>query len=247
MAEGGSELTIDQLAQQTGMSARNIRAHQSRGLLAPPTLRGRTGYYGPDHVARIKVIERLQEDGFSLSLIERLLRVAGGSTDTLLRFADEVHEPFGQERPRTVEIDVLQRRFRSSSGLLFERLVALGMLRSLGDGRVEEVTPQAFEVGEIFADLGLPAEELVDVVAEVRKHVDAIATTFLRLFVERVWRPFEQAGQPEEGLDHVLDTLQRIRPLASTTVLSLFQMAMGDVAERRFGLELSRLELQRRG
>ena len=34
---GKSELTIDRLARKTGMTARNIRAHQSRGLLALPT------------------------------------------------------------------------------------------------------------------------------------------------------------------------------------------------------------------
>ena len=54
VTEGTAEapLTIDELAQRVGMTVRNIRAHQSRGLLPPPVVRGRTGYYGPDHVAR---------------------------------------------------------------------------------------------------------------------------------------------------------------------------------------------------
>jgi len=46
-----SELTIEQLAAETGMTVRNIRNHQSRGLLPPPDVRARTGYYGPEHVA----------------------------------------------------------------------------------------------------------------------------------------------------------------------------------------------------
>jgi hypothetical protein len=37
------DLTIDELARRTGMTVRNVRAHQSRGRLARPTLRGRTG------------------------------------------------------------------------------------------------------------------------------------------------------------------------------------------------------------
>ena len=41
------------------MTVRNVRAHQSRGLLPPPELRGRTGYYGPEHVARLNVIQEL--------------------------------------------------------------------------------------------------------------------------------------------------------------------------------------------
>ena len=48
------ELTIDELARRTGTTVRNIRAHQSRGLLPPPTIRARTGYYGPEHVARVQ-------------------------------------------------------------------------------------------------------------------------------------------------------------------------------------------------
>ena len=55
-----NDLTIDELARQIGMTVRNVRAHQSRGLLPPPELRGRTGYYGPEHVARLKLIQELQ-------------------------------------------------------------------------------------------------------------------------------------------------------------------------------------------
>ena len=38
-----NQLTIEQLAAQSGMSVRNIRAHQARGLLAPPEVRLRVG------------------------------------------------------------------------------------------------------------------------------------------------------------------------------------------------------------
>ncbi len=40
-------MTIDELARETGMTVRNIRAHQSRGLLPPPEVRARTGCTGP--------------------------------------------------------------------------------------------------------------------------------------------------------------------------------------------------------
>ena len=48
-----AEFTIDELARETGMTVRNIRSHATRGLLPPPEVRARTGYYGPDHVARL--------------------------------------------------------------------------------------------------------------------------------------------------------------------------------------------------
>ncbi len=247
MAEAGAEYTIDQLAQQTGMSARNIRAHQSRGLLAPPTLRGRTGYYNDRHVARVELIQRLQSDGFSLALIQRLLRVTGDSTDGLLRLAEMLHGPFGVHEPQVVELRELEERFNTRSGDVRTRLEELGVLRALDGRRVEEVTPLVFKGGEVFADMGVPAEALVEIGVDVRKHMDAIAKACLRLFVDYVWQPFEQRGQPEEGLEKVVEAVEVLRGVASGAMGSLFQVAMGDVLEKRFGSELRRLELQRRG
>lgn len=240
--DNGGVLTIDQVAQRTGMTARNIRAYQSRGLLAPPTLRGRTGYYGDEHVARIQLIQQLQDDGFSLALIQRLLRLAGDSTQTLLRLAGALHEPFGLGQPRTVPIKELEQRFRTSSGQVREQLEELGFLRPLGDGRVEELSPMLFRGGEVFSDLGVPAEDLVGVAAELRKEMDTVAATCLRLFADYVWRPCEEAGEQEEGLEKLLQAVERLRPVASAAVGSLFQVAISAALERRFGSELKRLE-----
>lgn len=245
MAVGTSELTIDQLAQRTGMSARNIRAHQSRGLMAPPTLRGRTGYYNEDHVARIELIQRLQADGFSLALIKRLLRSARDSTEELQRLSDALHGPFGDEHPRVVDLGELQRSFRTTSREVFRQLESLRVLRRLDDGKVELVTPQAFDGGAVLSDLGVSAEELVDGLAEAHKHVEAVARICLRMFLDHVWVPFERAGRPDEGLEPVLEAIERLRPLVTQGVSSLFQMTMNDVLERQIGTELKRL--RRRG
>ena len=90
------DITIDELAQRTRLTVRNIRAYQSRGLVQPPTLRGRTGYYGPDHIARIELIRELQAEGFNLEAIRRLLEEAGGETDEVLRFTRAVREMLGK-------------------------------------------------------------------------------------------------------------------------------------------------------
>jgi DNA-binding transcriptional MerR regulator len=247
MAAEVAEYTIDQLAQETGMSARNIRAHQSRGLLAPPTLRGRTGYYTEQHAVRVKLIQRLQADGFSLALIQRLLRAAGDSPDGLLRLARALHGPFGTPDSRLVELTELSKRFNTQSADVLARLESLGVLRAREDGLVEEVTPLVFRGGEVFADLGVPAEAMLEVGAEVRTHMDAIATACLRLFLDYVWKPFEEQGEPEESLERVLSTVESLRGVASGAMGSLFQIAMGEVLEKRFGSELRRLESQRQG
>ena len=50
MAEG---MTITELADAVGMTPRNIRAHQSKGLLFPPAISGRVALYNGAHLARL--------------------------------------------------------------------------------------------------------------------------------------------------------------------------------------------------
>src|SRR6201994_5198865 len=96
------ELTIEQLAAQTGMSVRNIRAHQARGLLAPPEVRMRVGYYGPEHVAQLKQIRELQDEGFNLNGIKRLLDDQQGTAERLLHFKRSLAAPRGDQAPDTL-------------------------------------------------------------------------------------------------------------------------------------------------
>ena len=78
-AASTEKLTIDELARATGMTVRNIRAHQSRGLLPAPEVKARTGYYGPEHAARIRLIQEMQSAGFNLRAIERLIDASGAA------------------------------------------------------------------------------------------------------------------------------------------------------------------------
>jgi DNA-binding transcriptional MerR regulator len=61
------ELTVDQLAAKVGMTVRNVRAYAGRGLIPPPRLVGRTGYYGHDHVARLTLVRELLGKGYTLA------------------------------------------------------------------------------------------------------------------------------------------------------------------------------------
>src|SRR5918998_4213483 len=73
-----NQLTIEALAHETGLSVRNLRSHHARGLLPPPEVRGRVGYYGPEHVERLRLIQELQAEGLKLDGIKRLLEESRG-------------------------------------------------------------------------------------------------------------------------------------------------------------------------
>jgi DNA-binding transcriptional MerR regulator len=239
MAEKPEELTIDQLAQKTGMTVRNIRAHQSRGLLPPPEVRGRTGYYGPDHVARIELIKEMQAEGFNLELIRRLVDTAArGSEGQLLRFTRGLREPFGDEQPELVDLAELAKQWGANDPRLIERAEELGLLRSLGNGRYEEVSPRLMRAGTELAEFGVSAREALDILARLRRHADGVATSFVRLFFDLVWKPFDEAGRPPERWAEVSDALERLRPLAAESLMAVFQLAMDDAVETAVGREL---------
>jgi DNA-binding transcriptional MerR regulator len=242
---GGTQLTIDQLARRTGMTVRNIRAHQSRGLLPPPDVRGRTGYYGPQHVGRIELIRELQADGFKLEAISRLLDSAGGSSEEVLRFTRAVKAPFEDEEPQIITPEELAERYGDAGDKapeLLRRAEKLGILRPLADGNFEELSPRLGRAASELAALGVSSETALNVAREIRKQADSVAKTFVELFVREVWKPFEDQGRPDQDLPKVREAVERLRPLASDALLAVFQLAMSDAVEQRVGRELERLE-----
>src|SRR3954465_5711203 len=98
-------LTIDELARETGLTVRNVRSHHARGLLPPPEVRGRTGFYGPEHVQRLRLIQELQQEGLKLEGIKRLL---GDSGERLLALKQAAGEP--PETPEVVTAGELEQR-----------------------------------------------------------------------------------------------------------------------------------------
>src|SRR5664279_1888937 len=96
------DLTVEQLAAEVGMSVRNIRNHHTRGLLPPPEVRARVGYYNAEHVARLRLILDLQADGFNLAAIERLLSGSDGLAERLLGLRNAVTAPLEPETPEVI-------------------------------------------------------------------------------------------------------------------------------------------------
>lgn len=80
------ELTLEDLADAAGMTPRNVRAYQSKGLLPPPRRDGRTVLYGPDHVARLRLVKALHHAGLSLRVVRGLIE-RGVAEEELVRLA----------------------------------------------------------------------------------------------------------------------------------------------------------------
>jgi len=240
-SDDDDKLTIDELARQIGMTVRNIRAHQSRGLLPAPEVRGRTGYYGADHVARLELIQELQSEGFNLDLIRRLLDNAGGSSSEVLRFKHALAQPFGTEEPATMGVAELIEEWGTADPSLLLKSLSLGLVRQLPDGRFQLPSPRLAAAGRELLSLGIPLERSLEILAAVRAQADRIADIYVDVFLETKWTPFEQAGRPAEGWPDVQAALERMHPLALESLVALFGIAMKEAVDRESVRALKRM------
>jgi DNA-binding transcriptional MerR regulator len=216
------------------MTVRNIRAHQTRGLLPPPEVHGRTGYYTEEHVARIELTREMQADGLNLEAIRRVLDSTEGTSTEIVDFARAVRAPFEDEAPEIFEPTELAEIWgaKELDAKLIRRGERLGILRELPDGKIEAISPRLQRAGGALVELGVSPNATLAVADKLRREADAAARTFVDLFVKEIWEPFEAAGRPEQDWPKVREALDRMLPLASDALLAMFQITMGEATEK---------------
>jgi DNA-binding transcriptional MerR regulator len=234
-AQAEYNLTVEQLAAEVGMSVRNIRNHQSRGLLPAPEVRARVGYYNAEHVERLRLILDMQADGFNLAAIERLLSGSDGLARRLLGLRTAVTTPYDPETPEFITAEELSTRFGAVDGKDIERVRRLKLLVPLGDGRFEIPSPALLKAAEEVVELGVPIHAALILVERVSRDCESISRAFTKLFLRELWEPFDRAGQPDEGWDELIESVGSLRPLASEALLALFKQRMTTQLEDAFG------------
>ena len=120
--------------------------YQDRGLLPPPRREGRVAYYNDDHVARLRLVGRLLDRGYTLAhhqgAVRRLVRRPrpGGRARAC---EGAISAPWTDEIPTYVTAAEIRDRFGpGTTPSVVERAVALGLLEPSGLG-VPGAEPQA--------------------------------------------------------------------------------------------------------
>jgi DNA-binding transcriptional MerR regulator len=238
-APGEQQLTIDQLAQKAGLTVRNVRSYQSRGLIPPPDVQGRVGYYGAEHLARLALIREMQAQGFNLAAIAHLLEQAAGASEEVLGFTRSLMTPFETETPEIVERgELLQRLGGQIEPKLIAQAEKLGLVIPIGEDSFEVPSPTLLGAGERLVALGVPFDAALDTMDKLRRDTQRIAQTFVRIFLEFIWKPFDEGGRPESEWPHVQAALDQLRPLASEALTAAFQPTMTKAVEVAFGKQI---------
>jgi DNA-binding transcriptional MerR regulator len=222
------DLTIDQLAAAVGLTVRTVRSYTTRGLLPPPKLRGRTGLYGSEHLARLSVIREMLDSGYSLAAAEQVLATApSGLSAPGLSVFRALLSPTDEEAPEIVDRQVLAARMHHDlDDDMVAQLESLELVRPLPDGRLELLSPMLIQAGLQLASLGIGMDRVLDATEDLTRHAQAMADVCVQLFRQDVWQPFVAAGAPEQGWPEVRDALDRALPVASQAVLVIFRRAL---------------------
>jgi DNA-binding transcriptional MerR regulator len=214
-------LTVDELAARAGVTVRTVRFYSTKGLLPPPVLGPRrVGRYGPEHLARLALIEELQHQGLTLAAIERYLEQL---PDDITAHDLAIHRALvaswvPEEAQETTRARLERRTGRALGEQDIDRLAAMNVLRRTADPDVFEVDPGILHLGVRLLDVPIALETIVAAREVMLEHSRAAARQLSRLFRDEVWRP---------GQERAMRSLSaHMQPLVVQALVTAFQRSL---------------------
>jgi len=232
---GSGWMTIENLSSRSGVTTRNIRAYQSRGLLPAPVARpgARSAFYTQEHLARLRLVSRLQERGFSLAGIADLLAAmaSGKSIEQVLGIESAI---IASEEDQSRVVSERELRALIPDGVdrdvAIRRMIAVGLIdHHQRKYRIRH--PRVFQLGADAARAGIPMDALLDEFVRLRGDLHAIALRFIGLFVGHILQPAIHDGAREETVASVVERMKALHQLAVEATGALMRQTMADEIE----------------
>jgi DNA-binding transcriptional MerR regulator len=218
------EYRIEQLARTAGVAVDTIRFYQGKGLLEAPRREGRVTWYGDAHVDRLKRIKELQQQGFTLTVIQRFLAGELEPSDEALVAA--VTRPAA---PLTLTLSELSERSGVAEPLLMS-LQQAGLLVPM-EGRDEPLYPaddlNAIAAGMKLIAAGVPLGELMELGKDHAAAVDRSARQAVDLFDRYVRERIQaEGGETEAAERKLLQTFNELLEASGTLVRHHFERTL---------------------
>lgn len=215
-------LTVEEVADAVGVTVRTVRYYQSQGLLPAPARVGREARYGDEHVERLRVIARLQDQGLRLTAIAELLQQGDAAADWL-GLTESLTKPWSDDRPVLWSEDEL-------ADHLAGRVTPDDLVRShLAERRADTrpvvylvPSPGLLDIALQLAALGIDLDVAARLRTLVQDRLRLLATDLVASFTDEVSLTLLADAGPAD-LAHLLEQL---RPLTRRTVDLLFATEM---------------------
>jgi DNA-binding transcriptional MerR regulator len=211
-------LTIDELAARAGVTVRTVRFYGTKGLLPPPVIGPRrVGHYGQEHLARLALIEELQQQGMTLAAIERYVQQL--PTDLSVHDLAIHRAVVASWAPDTVETVTRQELERRAGRALgdddIERLGAMNVVRhENGSYRVDL---GLLRLGVQLLDVPLSQDAILAARKVLIEHSRAAAHELSQLLRGEV---SERAAQDVKSLS------AHMQPIVMQALLTTFQRSL---------------------
>ena len=215
------EYRIEQLARTAGVAVDTIRFYQGKGLLDSPRREGRVTWYGDAHLERLRRIKDLQQQGFSLTVIQRFLAGELEASDEALVAA--VTRP---SAPQSLTLGELAERSGVAEPLL-KTLEQAGLLVPI-EGEKEPLYPaddlEAIAAGMKLIAAGVPLGDLMELGKEHAATVDRTARRAVDLFDRHVRERIQAEGGNAEAAERkLLQTFNELLEASGTLVRHHFE------------------------
>ncbi len=206
------ELSLDEVADRSGVSARTIRYYQSEGVLAAPRREGRDARYNPGHLERLELIAELQERGLKLEAIKSLLSRTGrrSSVSQWLGIDEVLRASWTNDQAATMTLAEVHERLGRRPRRFVGELVDAGLLTRQEDGTFLASSDAMLDLTLRLLDASVSIEVAGRAADLLRRRLAKAAADLVRLFEEETGRSFAGKGAPEE----VAAALDAIRPVA---------------------------------
>lgn len=239
-----TEYRLDELARRAGVASTTVRLYQNRGLIAPPRLEGRTGWYDESHLSRLRLIARLQGEGYSLAGIANLLEQweQGRGLDAVMGVEAELDALVGDVHAIVLDPGELFDRFAdvAMTPELMQRAGALGLLEVTDDGNVRVADRRFLETGSALARMGVPAEVILDEWEALVAHTDDIAARFISIFEAHLAPTDWQASLDTDEARELARTLAQLQSTARHVLAAALDASVARLGRERLGQLIDR-------
>jgi DNA-binding transcriptional MerR regulator len=240
------QMTIEELASQAGTATTTVRLYQSKGLLPPPERRGRIGYYGQGHLARLRLIAQMQEQGFSLASIKQLADAweSGRGLDDILGLEAQVAAVWAPEPPARLKLSEFKELFAGQpiTPAVIQRAIRMDLVGFDGIS-VTVKSPKLLAIGLELVRAGIPVKETMDELEALQGMADSIAERFTAVFERNMWAPFVASGLPADQIRPLTESLQRLSALAEAVVDAVLRDALRRKAGEFLAQQALRLDI----